>query len=79
MPAELGAQLPSYVRFLTQVYSPRDLVDYTHEDEWRAPNDLDIREGPFALVLPTRSGLCVTSIYGLPRIEIMRALECSEA
>jgi len=78
VPPELGSELPSYVRFLTQSYSPRDLVDYTHEDEWRAPNDLDIREGPFALVLPTGRGLCVKSIYGLPRVEVLRAFECSD-
>jgi ribA/ribD-fused uncharacterized protein len=78
VPVEVCPELPSYLRFLTQPYSPRDLVDYTHEDEWRAPHDLDIREGPFALVLPTGQGLRVTSIYGLSRVEILQTLECPD-
>jgi ribA/ribD-fused uncharacterized protein len=76
VPTEVASDLPSYLRFLVQPYSARDLVDYTHEDEWRTKHDVDIREGPFALVLPVKQGLRLQSIYGLSRIEVLQALEC---
>lgn len=39
-------------QFLSGIYSSEEGYDYTYEDEWRYPADLDIRNGPVAAVLP---------------------------
>jgi len=75
VPTEVTPQLPAYLRFLAQPYSPGDLLDYTHEDEWRAPFDVDIREGPFALVVPNGRTLSLTSMSRALSDEMIQLLE----
>lgn len=50
---ELRTELPHHLRFLANIYTASQCYDYSYEDEWRYPIDLDLREGPFAIVLPT--------------------------
>jgi ribA/ribD-fused uncharacterized protein len=78
VPTEVTPVLPRYLRFLSQPYSPGDLLDYTHEDEWRAPFDVDIREGPFALVVPKGRTLSLTSTNGILRDELIRLVESAQ-
>ena len=75
VPTEIIPALPTYLRFLCQPYAPGDLLDYTHEDEWRVPFDLCIREGPFALVVPRGNSLSLTPSYGVAQSELARILD----
>jgi len=75
LPTELIPELPAYLRFLTQGYSTNDLLDYTHEDEWRAPADVNVREGPFALVIPERRRLRLLPMAGSQDRALIMSIE----
>jgi N-glycosidase YbiA len=77
---ELRTELPHHLRFLANIHSASECYDYSYEDEWRYPIDLDLSEGPFAVVLPTEhtDGLRFLGTWSYSTQELQQIISASD-